>query len=564
MAYAQEKKMLISQIINIGDSAMKTRFPIIVLLVLTLLLTSCNQGTLPPTTQAASPTETMPVAAEPSATLVPTAVILPTQPAGEASEEISLDYSLVAQGVSIESVPAQTANAGDPYWVGAPQYRLLTLEGYPISKHKTAAQIIVYPANELASANKNMGQVAEDLQNLLQTQQAGDQLPMLPLLQGEKQILNTQVQYLDFQDGRGVRYLTQIGNGIAPINNFELFYTFQGLTSDKQSYVAVQLPINNPELPAGPEMSEQMIADITNDPGYYMNYLSSTKTMLNQQSADSFVPDLSTLDSVVESLQIPPTPSTTPTPEIFMPAPLEGVLADKTRQDLAMRTGVDLAMISVVEISQQDWPDICLGLAPQGNQECTKTNVPGWRIVLNAAGHTHEYRTTEDGNKVAYSGPVIVAGPVECQIDGSSQVYSPEDGYCFAYPVRFHRTDENGPIAIYGPAYGNGPDPLFVSLTVEISSLGAGQNLDNAVNTFLSQLGVVPMPQTRLMIEVANEPAIMLEVVPGMLGSRDVFLVHNQKLFHFMFWPAPSLVSETAPDVEDLYQTVLGSLYFSN
>jgi hypothetical protein len=506
----------------------------------------------------------MPVDVEPSATMLPTKAVQPTEPSGELSEEISLDYSLVAQGVSLESMPAQVAHAGDPFWVGAPQYRLLTLDGYRISKHKIRPQIFVYPASELASANKNMGQVADDLQYLLLTQKAGDQLPMLPLLQGEKQIITAQVQYLDFQNGNGVRYLTQIGNGIAPINNFELFYTFQGLTSDMQYYVAVQLPINNPELPDGPEMSEQMITDIYNDPGYYLNYLSSTTTMLNQQSADSFVPDISTLDSVVQSLRIPPTISATPTPEIFIPAPLEGVLADKTRKDLAERTGIDLAMIGVVEISQQDWPDICLGLALQDSQECTKTNVAGWRIVLNAAGHTHEYRATENGTEVTYSGPVVIAGPAACQIKGTSQIYNPEDGYCFAYPVRFHRTDENGPIAIYGPAYGSGPEPLYASLTVEISSLAEGLTLDEAVNAFLTQLGEVPMPQTRLMIEANNTPALMLEVVPGMLGSRDVFLIHSQKLFHFTFWPAPSLVNETAPDVEDLYQTVLGSLYFSN
>jgi hypothetical protein len=564
LAYDQEKKMSIKQAINFGDSKMKNRFSFILLFVLTVLLTSCTQGTLLPSTQAASPTEMMPVDVEPSATMLPTKAVQPTEPSGELSEEISLDYSLVAQGVSLESMPAQVAHAGDPFWVGAPQYRLLTLDGYRISKHKIRPQIFVYPASELASANKNMGQVADDLQYLLLTQKAGDQLPMLPLLQGEKQIITAQVQYLDFQNGNGVRYLTQIGNGIAPINNFELFYTFQGLTSDMQYYVAVQLPINNPELPDGPEMSEQMITDIYNDPGYYLNYLSSTTTMLNQQSADSFVPDISTLDSVVQSLRIPPTISATPTPEIFIPAPLEGVLADKTRKDLAERTGIDLAMIGVVEISQQDWPDICLGLALQDSQECTKTNVAGWRIVLNAAGHTHEYRATENGTEVTYSGPVVIAGPAACQIKGTSQIYNPEDGYCFAYPVRFHRTDENGPIAIYGPAYGSGPEPLYASLTVEISSLAEGLTLDEAVNAFLTQLGEVPMPQTRLMIEANNTPALMLEVVPGMLGSRDVFLIHSQKLFHFTFWPAPSLVNETAPDVEDLYQTVLGSLYFSN
>jgi hypothetical protein len=542
---------------------MKLRFWVLFIVIMAVVITACT-----PTNVATQPiesaTEILPSTDESSATLVPTKIVSPTQHSREISDEISLDYSLLAQRVIIETVAAQVVNAGDPYWVGAPQYQLLTLQGYTVSKHKIVPQIYVYPAGELASANKSMGQVADDLRSLLQTRQAGGQLPMLPLLASEKQIINAQVQYLDFQNGTGVRYLTQVGNGIVPINNFGLFYTYQGLTSDNQYYIAVQLPITQPELPAGPEMTEQMATDINNDPGYYMKYLSSIEIMLNQQPANGFVPDLSKLDSMIQSLRVPPFTIATPTPEIFIPAPLEGVLADKTREDLSSRISVDFALINVVEITHQDWPDICLGLQPAGNQECMKTNMPGWRIVLNAAGHTHEYRASEDGSLVSYSGPVTVASPAACQIIGTSQIYSPEDGYCFAYPIRFHRTEERGPIAIYGPMYGTGSDALFASLTVDISFLPDGQNLDGAVNDFLTQYIDMPLPQTQLVINVAGEPALMIEVVPGMPGSRDVFFSHHQILFRLTFSPAPSVATETAEDVEDLYRTVLYSWSFTN
>ncbi len=262
------------------------------------------------------------------------------------------------------------------------------------------------------------------------------------------------------------------------------------------------------------------------------------------------------------SATVPPAEAATTTPEIFNPAPIEAVLADKARQDLATRLGLDLTSISVYETTQQDWPDSCLGLASSIDQVCTKETVPGWRIILNAAGHTHEYRATADGTLYQYSGPVTVAGPEACKLTGSSMIYSPEDGYCFAYPVRFHRTDEHGPLAIYGPANGSGPEPLFASLTVDVSQLPHGQTLELAVDAFLAGLGDVPMPETRQALKVANEPAILLEVVPGMLGSRDVFVAHNDLLFHFTFWPAPQVAAETAADVEDLYKTVTGSITF--
>jgi hypothetical protein len=537
--------------------------PLIVsITIILLLLSACQPVALATEVLPAQPPTQPP--AQPSDTPVVVATQAPTlgQPSSEPSSDITLDYSAVAQAVTIGTVAAQPARVGDPWWVGAPQYRHLTLQGYPITNHSHQPEIFIYPANELSSANENMGKVATDLHALLQTQQAGDSLPMLPLINA-KQALQSQVQYIDFEAGNGIRFLTQLNQGLVPINNHELIYTFQALTSDGKYYVAATLPVSNSELPDGSEPSEDFIKGLTETPGFYADYISTTVSLLNQQPDGSFTPDLQQLDALVRSITIPPAEEVTPTPEIFIHAPIEGVLADKTREDLASRLGVDFAMISVVETTHQDWPDVCLGLAPSANQECTQTTVPGWRIVLNAAGHTHEYRSTEDGSLVSYSGPVGFGAPEACTIHGTSTVYSLEDGYCFAYPVRFHRTDERGPVAIYGPSHGPGPEPLYASLTIAISSLPAGQTLENAVDAFLAGLGDVPMPQTRLAIMVADDPALMLEVVPGMLGSRDVFLAHNDVLFQFTFWPAPSVAPDTAADVEDIYQTVLGSLTFT-
>ncbi len=542
---------------------MKIQNALLITLVMSVLMTACTSANIetstPPTMPQPSATT---IKIQPSATIPPTEAATPTliPPTSGEQADITLDYSAVAQDVTVETVAAVPLIASGPVSPTAPQYRRLTLQGYPISNHNYKPQLFIYPVGDLALANKLMDEVATDLQDLLQSQQTSHPLPFLPLINSQ-QAFQAQVQYLDFVSGKGVRYLTQLNQGLVPINNQELIFTFQGLSNDGNYYISAILPVTNPELPAGAEQSAEFIKGLTDTPGFYQDYISQTITLLDQQPADGFTPDLSKLDALLSSITIPPFEATT-TPEIFIPAPLEGVLADKTREDLSTRLGVDFASISVLQVSPQDWPDVCLGLAPTPNQECTKNIVPGWRIILNAVGHTHEYRATADGSLISYSGPVTVAGPDACNINGTSLIYSPEDGYCFAYPVRFHRTDERGPIAIYGPAYGPGPEPLYAALTVEISSLPEGQTLDEAANAFLAQLGDVPMPQTRLAGALPGEPSIMLEVVPGMLGSRDVLIIHDGKLFHFTFWPAPSVVTETAADVEDLYQTVLSSLTF--
>lgn len=544
---------------------MKTHCAITITLMLAVLVAGCTPSSSERATQPPnSPTMPVPATVQPTPSMDPTGAATPTQVSSLSPDELSIDYGTVAQGASVGSVAAQPANPGDPYWVGAPEYRLLTLQGYPVTEHRSQPQIFIYPVAEMAPANESMASVATALQMLLHTRQAGDQLPLLPLPVSEKQIIDARLQYLDFQNGTGIRYLTQTGNGIVPINNSELVYAFQGITNDGQYYIAASLPITHPDLPGGRQMAEQMAAEIEKDPAFYLNYISTVVTLLEQQPSGSFTPDLDDLDSMMRSLVVPPDASATPTPEVFIPAPLEGVLADKTREDLASRLDVDFTRISVVELSQQEWPDTCLGLAPEGNRECIKTTTPGWRIVLNAAGHTHEYRASGDGSLVSYSGPVTVSGPQTCMVDGTSLIYSPEDGYCFAYPLRFHRTDEHGPIAMYGPAYGNGPEPLYAALTLEISPLPDGQSLDGVVDSFMAGLGDVPIPQTREVVVVAGEPALLLEVVPGMLGSRDVFFIHNQRVFHLTFWPAPSVAPETAADVEDLYRAVLESWTFYN
>ena len=57
-------------------------------------------------------------------------------------------------------------------------------------------------------------------------------------------------EYLKFENGSGVRYLTMYGQGFAPINNHDLFYSFQGLTADGRYWVSVIMPVNHPSLQA--------------------------------------------------------------------------------------------------------------------------------------------------------------------------------------------------------------------------------------------------------------------------------------------------------------------------
>jgi hypothetical protein len=162
----------------------------------------------------------------------------------------------LVQNLTIETVIEAPAKLDAPYWEGMPQYRRLTLQGYPVGNHLFKPQVFVYPVADLAKANETAGKAAADLQALLQTRQAGDQLPLLPL-SNATQVLHAQMQTLDFKNGKGFRFLTQFAQGMVAVKNHEWIYTFQGLTSDGKYYVAAILPVTNPGLPGSSKLSDK-------------------------------------------------------------------------------------------------------------------------------------------------------------------------------------------------------------------------------------------------------------------------------------------------------------------
>ncbi|MGD1993185.1 MAG: hypothetical protein PVI59_08340 [Anaerolineae bacterium] len=101
-----------------------------------------------------------------------------------------------------------------------------------------------------------------------------------------------------------MRFLTEHAQYYAPINNTDLFYTFQGLTDDGAYYVAAILPVAHPSLPADssqiPEADPDAFADT------YDTYTSDVALQLVGYAASEFTPDLELLDAMIVSLQVTP------------------------------------------------------------------------------------------------------------------------------------------------------------------------------------------------------------------------------------------------------------------
>ena len=210
-----------------------------------------------------------------------------------------LDPAL-ASGFSCETIPESTEGMEM-----FPQYTRLTLQGYILSGKFFEPHLALLPIQRYSELLPDLvsGSVS-DLQALVSGGAAGEPLPFLPAFNAA-QMFHAQFLALPFASGGGIRYMTEYAQYYATVNNTDLFYTYQGLTSDGKYWVSAILPINNPilaanadTLPAGMSME-----DFNNN---YGSYITGMIDQLNSQASDSYTPSLAALDALVASITIQP------------------------------------------------------------------------------------------------------------------------------------------------------------------------------------------------------------------------------------------------------------------
>jgi hypothetical protein len=214
---------------------------------------------------------------------------------------ISFSYvDALAADVKVEVIPAVTEG---PDWAQVPEHVRFSFEGYVLSGTFHEPQILVFPA-ENVTGTEMLEFIANSIRQMLAEEPdvpvgSFDAGRILPPMNAGHQIV-TQVSYFDFQSGEGVRFVTQMGQSYVPINNHELFYTFQGMTEDGQYYVAAILPISHPSLPV--DGSEIPGGDADAFADTYETYVGEIEARLGAEEAESFEPSIVLLDETIESL----------------------------------------------------------------------------------------------------------------------------------------------------------------------------------------------------------------------------------------------------------------------
>jgi hypothetical protein len=253
----------------------------------------------------------IPVSATPAQFETPVIVATSTTSTGGTVTLNNVSFTIplgVAMDAQSEMVPAVTDSNNSPWWEVAPEHTEFTLTGYQIQDELIKPQIFVYPVEAYADLNTNASDQIQKLKTIL----AGGSLTKYTLpnwLINAGQLFAAKSQVVPFQNGRGVRFLTQYDQYPAPINNHELVYHFQGLTDDGKYYVVAVLPVTSSIL-ADSEKPEATVpsggVSLPASGGPDQAYYEAVTKALDAMYEDSFNPSLFQLDALIQSITVTP------------------------------------------------------------------------------------------------------------------------------------------------------------------------------------------------------------------------------------------------------------------
>ncbi len=303
---------------------MKKTFLIVSVFVLAVVgCASCASVNLEPPAVPATPVA--PATAEP-ATPTPEVFIALTQAVpvtSQPTESAGLEVTYPPLSMVVPPQVANGASGSDQprvdsddaaWWEKTPGHLLVNLGDYYVLQGTAIQpQIYVFPAQEYAMLLPAAFEAVHRMDNLLygSVSPTADVLPALPFLNAQ-QSYAANISMLSFQNGGGVRFVTQYAQYPAPANNQELFYQFQGLTRDGAYYIVATFPLTVPVLAETSAADSPLPAggiaypDMADPNADFASYYGAVTALLNSQPPEAFTPNLNQLDALVQSMLVAP------------------------------------------------------------------------------------------------------------------------------------------------------------------------------------------------------------------------------------------------------------------
>lgn len=279
------------------------------MIFITSTLTAClnNSSVLTPTTDtnqiATIVAATLPPSLPTEDQVEPTITPFPGIPVSFEYLHLVLPPTLASRG-SGNKVPSSEGTDVPP-WEISPEHIQLGLDAYILQNTRLQPQIFVYPSEEYAMLQPSIAENITHLQEVLANPSKPLTDDVLPTyLINATQLFTSNTKIVAFQNGLGIRMLTQIAQDFVPINNQDLIYFFSGLTNDGKYYVVAILPINAPGLPENYQSGEFPDPNDTNAENALQEYYSNVTLLLNNTQGDSFTPNINLLDTLINSINI--------------------------------------------------------------------------------------------------------------------------------------------------------------------------------------------------------------------------------------------------------------------
>ena len=112
--------------------------------------------------------------------------------------------------------------------------------------HNISPVLYIFPVQQYEALSEEAAKEIADLRGLLaeRPQEVLSDLPLLPMYEAIESY-HSDPKYIDFRNGSGISYIARVDHDHSLTTDESLFYTFQGLTSDEQFYVATLVPITD-------------------------------------------------------------------------------------------------------------------------------------------------------------------------------------------------------------------------------------------------------------------------------------------------------------------------------
>lgn len=226
----------------------------------------------------------------------------------------NLDYQLANTWTYEITSPPDPAS-DNPFQT--PSFYQLNFEGFLIPTEndsrgwRTPTLYIIPVANMQSFPNGGYGLSSlSQLQQILASKPTEilERMPVVPhrINFDNGEVFHSNVQYLDFQNGSGVRFLAEYAQAAFPVGKV-MSYIFQGLTNDGKYYVSLTLPISQTALDQYNAPYNESITDEASYEAFatnYESYLLGAIAILESTPDSNFTPDLEKSDDLVRSLSI--------------------------------------------------------------------------------------------------------------------------------------------------------------------------------------------------------------------------------------------------------------------